>query len=227
MRIRRPFEQGTQAVLAIDGLDLGSLVAIELFTTVVPILLLAYAWSRLGRLARVGQLFVSELQIGGKQAATVLDEFGTAAELHQRGRWRACSASSPGGYRCRSGRAFSLAWQRPMHACSPHLARHRLVPALLLLFTPRPPRLHRRQRPANLEVLTLIPAILVSTVFWGAYAPILLISSGFAGRGARCSPPVCRVQWWWRSYAASSQASWCRCCCRDGTASRDPASRSR
>ncbi len=185
MRIRRSLVQGTKRFFAIDGLDLGSLVAIELFTTVLPILLLAYAWSQhFHTFSKVGQLFVSELQVGGEQAAEILHEFGTAAELHHV--WTVAGVLGFLAWgipmSLTVGRAFSLAWQRPMHTVLSRIWRGTVW---FLLYLCSALLNHRAFIVDNdaLMVVALVPALTISVLFWGA-SPVLLVKD---------------FRWQWRS----------------------------
>src|SRR3954468_24306221 len=73
----------TKRFFDIDGLTQGGLLAIELFTTVIPLMILGFSYlSGFAANESVGNLFISTLGLGDSSAATVRSAFGSASGLH-------------------------------------------------------------------------------------------------------------------------------------------------
>ena len=66
----------------IDGLTQGGLLAIELFTTVIPLMIIGFSYlSGFAENESVGNVFINTLGLGDSSAATVRAAFGTSAGL--------------------------------------------------------------------------------------------------------------------------------------------------
>lgn len=66
----------------IDGLDLAALMALELFTVVIPLMLIGFSWaSRFASDLSLGDLLITELHLTGKEAKAVHDSFSSSADL--------------------------------------------------------------------------------------------------------------------------------------------------
>jgi len=188
-RIWRTLAAGWRRFFAVDGLDLGSLIAIELFTTVLPILLLAYAWlRRFSEFATIGQLFVRELQLSREQAGIVFLEFGTAKELEHLWTWFGITSFLVWGIpmSLTVGRAFALAWRRPTHAVLHRIWRGTLWFVLYLVTVLVNHRISLVHDNGFTRVVLLVPELAVSTIFWGA-SPVLLVQG---------------LRWRWRTVIA-------------------------
>ena len=72
----------TRRFFEIEGLDLGGLLALELFTTVIPIILLGFGWfSGFSNNLSFGDLLIRQLELTGTSAQQMRDLFGTGASL--------------------------------------------------------------------------------------------------------------------------------------------------
>lgn len=66
----------------IEGLDLGGLLALELFTTVIPLILIGFGWfSDFSSQLSFGDLLIRQLELKGDGASQVRGLFGTGASL--------------------------------------------------------------------------------------------------------------------------------------------------
>ena len=69
--------------LEIDGAVFGGLMAIELFTTVLPLMILSFGYfSGFAANASIGTMFVKQLGLTGNSAQTVRAAFGSSKALH-------------------------------------------------------------------------------------------------------------------------------------------------
>lgn len=66
----------------IDGIELGALMALELFTVVIPLILIGFSWaSRFSHDLSMGDLLITELHLTGSEAKAVHDSFSSSANL--------------------------------------------------------------------------------------------------------------------------------------------------
>jgi uncharacterized BrkB/YihY/UPF0761 family membrane protein len=72
----------TRRFFEIEGLDLGGLLALELFTTVIPLILIGFGWaSDFSDQLSFGDLLIKQLELKGPAAEQMHDLFGTGASL--------------------------------------------------------------------------------------------------------------------------------------------------
>jgi hypothetical protein len=72
----------TRRFFEIEGLDLGGLLALELFTTVIPLALIGFSWaSNFSSTFSFGDLLIRQLELSGPTAEQVRSLFGTTASL--------------------------------------------------------------------------------------------------------------------------------------------------
>lgn len=72
----------TRRFFEIEGLDLGGLLALELFTTVIPLILIGFGWfSHFSSTLSFGDLVIRQLELHGEGASQVRGLFGTSASL--------------------------------------------------------------------------------------------------------------------------------------------------
>jgi uncharacterized BrkB/YihY/UPF0761 family membrane protein len=77
-----PLVHGTKRFFEIEGLDLAGLLALELFTTIIPLVLLGYSWaSDFNANLSFGDFLIKWMDLKGSSAAEVQDLFGTSADL--------------------------------------------------------------------------------------------------------------------------------------------------
>ena len=72
----------TRRFFEIEGLDLAGLLALELFTTIIPLVLIGYGWAvQFSSTLSMGDFLISWMQLDGASATIVNDLFGTGASL--------------------------------------------------------------------------------------------------------------------------------------------------
>lgn len=105
----------TRRFFAIGGLDLGGLLAIELFTTVIPLMLIGYSWAtHWNANLSFGTRVVDQLNLTGEEARMVSSTFGTSASM--KSAWTVFGLASflVWGIPMASqvAKVFALAWRR-------------------------------------------------------------------------------------------------------------------
>jgi hypothetical protein len=167
----------TRRFFSINGLDLGALMALELFTTVLPILLIGVAWfEHFHSNENIGDLFLDQLGVHGSLATFVRGEFGNAAELHPI--WTLLGVM---GYlvwgipmSMTVARVFAAAWVRPMHTVFQRIWRGAVWFAIYVLTLLINHRLALFDGPVVVRLLLVPVAFAVSALFWGS-SPMLLV----------------------------------------------------
>lgn len=77
-----PFVAATRRFFEVEGLDLAGLLAIELFTTVIPLILLGFSWANgFSSTSSFGDFLVHRMNLTGYAAEQVLALFDTSASL--------------------------------------------------------------------------------------------------------------------------------------------------
>lgn len=72
----------TKRFFAVEGLDLAGLLALELFTTIIPLVLIGYGWVvKFSPRLSMGDFLINWMNLDGQSAAIVNDLFGTGASL--------------------------------------------------------------------------------------------------------------------------------------------------
>ena len=164
----------------IDGLDQGGLLAVELFTTVIPIIVIGFSWLRgFASQASVGDLFIRQLGIDSPQDEVVRSAFGTTAQL--RSVWTLAGLA---GFlvwgipmSITVARMFALAWRREQFAIRHRLWRGGVWFVLYLTTMLTGQRLSFDVDGRVSSVSVLLISLLPSFVFW-AVSPIILVRDG-------------------------------------------------
>src|SRR3954447_21684385 len=167
----------------IDGLTQGGLLAIELFTTVIPLMILGFSYlSGFAANESVGNLFISTLGLGDSSAATVRSAFGSASGLHST--WTVFGVASfliwgiPMSITVAS--MFAVAWRREQFSLGARLWRGAVwfigYLAMLALQAPVTGAHH----PALQRLEFAAPDLLVIWIFW-TLSPVLLVRDGARG----------------------------------------------
>jgi len=72
----------TKRLFEVEGLDLAGLLALELFTTIIPLILLGYSWaSHFDANLSFGDWMIKWMELKGESAVQVRNLFGTSANL--------------------------------------------------------------------------------------------------------------------------------------------------
>ena len=78
----KPFVAAGKRFFEVEGLDLSGLLAIELFTTVIPLILLGFSWSRgFSSSSNFGDFLVKRMKLTGYSAQQVQHLFDSSANL--------------------------------------------------------------------------------------------------------------------------------------------------
>lgn len=176
----------------IDGLTYGGLLAIELFTTVLPLIILGYSYlSGFSDNASLGVLLARQFNLDGDSAEVMRAAFGSSSGLQSTWTvlgvlgfvvWGIPMSITVAGM-------FAKAWRREQYDIGGRLWRG-LVWFVLYLLT-----IGVRERisaSGHLDWLERVPLFLVSMIpmwlFW-SLSPVLLVRDGDTDV-ARCSSPV-------------------------------------
>ena len=167
----------------IDGLDQGGLLAVELFTTVIPIIVIGFSYFRgFATHASVGDLFIRQLGIDPPLDETVRTAFGTTAQLRSVWTMAGLAGFLVWGIpmSITVARMFALAWRRPQWAILHRLWRGAVwfVLYLATMLTGQRLSFEVDGRVSGVSVLAL--SIIPSFVFWAA-SPIILVRGGAQG----------------------------------------------
>jgi hypothetical protein len=161
----------------VQGLDLGALIALELFTTVMPLVLIGYARAkRFSADVFVGSLFADMVGADGRAAARIHREFGRASGIEQV--WNPIGLASflvwgiPMSLTV--GRMFAGAWQRPQYSALQRIWRGGAWFLLYLLTAFVNEELLLISHSALAQPPLFLGAIIVSTCFWGLTPTILV-----------------------------------------------------
>ena len=173
----------TRRFFEIEGLDLGGLLALELFTTVIPLILIGFGWfSGFSNSLSFGDLLIRQLELRGGGAEQVRGLFGTGASL--KSTWTVIGLASflVWGIPMASqvAKTFARAWRRERFGFFEEVWRGAIwfflflgtqigTVALDTISVPGVPRI-------LFHVLGLIPAF----ILWSA-TPAILVRSGASG----------------------------------------------
>jgi hypothetical protein len=164
---------------AIEGLDLGGLIAVELFTTVMPLLLIGYAWFKdFSPRASIGELFVRQLGASGEDVLLIRRQFGSAAGLEQVWTVTGLAAFLIWGIPMSLTvvRMFAMAWGRAVPSLLQRLWRGALWFGLYLVDVAATEGILLLSVPRAAIPALVVAALAVSIVFWGI-TPVLLVPS--------------------------------------------------
>ncbi len=168
----------------IDGLSQGGLLAIELFTTIIPLMIIGFAAFRgFAANANVGDVFIRQLGLGHPLDDTVRDTFANANGLSST--W---SLVGMIGWliwgipmSLTVSNTFSLAWVREPFDFLPRIARGYSWFLLYLVTLAATERLSfAGQHSGVVRVILWIVGLLPIWIFW-SLSPVLLVRDG--GRG--------------------------------------------
>jgi hypothetical protein len=161
----------------IEGLDLGGLIALELFTTVMPLMLIGFArLKNFDSAANLGDVFAAQLGAKGQFAEAIRREFGQASGLQS-----VWSPVSLLGYlvwgipmSLTVARMFAQAWQKPQYSIAQRLWRGSVWFVLYLVTASLGERILIMSNQFLPRPLLHLLAIVASVVFWGL-SPVLLV----------------------------------------------------
>jgi hypothetical protein len=165
----------------IDGLTQGGLLAIELFTTIIPLMLIGFSYfTGFSENASVGNLFVRQLGIGHPLDDTVRSAFGTASGLESTWTVFGLMAFLVWGIPMSITVAamFARAWRREQFTIGQRLVRGVVWFFLYLAMMVVRERVgFAGNHEAGIRILFLIASVLPVWLFW-SLSPVLLVRDG-------------------------------------------------
>lgn len=169
--------------LQIDGFTHAGLLAIELFTTVIPLLIIGFAYrNNFSTNANVGDRFVDLLGLSGERAQDVHDLFGTADGI--RSTW---SVFGVAGFlvwgipmSITVAAMYARAWQREAFGLGGKLWRGALWFVIYLASQSARSRVMAAGYSPLSRVVVALIAVLMLWLFW-SLTPVLLVRDGSKG----------------------------------------------
>ncbi|MFT3853327.1 MAG: hypothetical protein QM733_11400 [Ilumatobacteraceae bacterium] len=173
----------TRRFMAIDGATQAGLVSIELFTTVIPLIILGFAYAHgFSQSANVGDRFIELLDLTGQRAQDVHDLFGNAQGIHSTWTFIGVAGFLVWGVPMTITVAgmYARAWQRDAYPIGGRLWRGAVwFFAYLATQVARVGAVDAGHRAGTRIMLTLAGAV-VLWVFW-SLTPVLLVRDGAHG----------------------------------------------
>lgn len=170
----------------IGGLDMGGLLALELFTTIIPLILIGWSYaSKFSSTATFGDQLIEQWGLSGKSAEVMRVAFGSGADL--RSTWTVFGLA---GFLVWGipmsmlvAKLFALAWRRERFSWYVEAGRGVVWFALFLATMAAsksvdPGRMHAQLHLVPAKFLSFVPTF----AFW-SITPAILVRDG--GRGAR------------------------------------------
>lgn len=178
-----PLVGGTKRFFEIEGLDLGGLLAIELFTTVIPLVLIGFSWASDFRAdLSFGDFMIDWMELKGSNADVVRDLFGTTASL--RSTWTVVGLAGflVWGIPMASqvAKTYARAFRRDRWPFWTEVWRGSLWFALLLLTYVLTGLVTRNFGGTPWHFLFVLLGLLPSFLLW-SISPAILIRAGSAG----------------------------------------------
>jgi hypothetical protein len=182
----RSADFGTATVrrfLGIDGFTHAGLLSIELFTTVIPLMIISFAYRHdFASDANLGDRFIALLGLTGEQAQAVHDLFGSAAGI--RSTW---SVGGVAGFlfwgipmAITVAAMYARAWQRPPFGLLGKLWRGGVWFIIYLASQSARSRVTAAGYAGLTKVLVALVAVVVLWLFW-SLTPVLLVRNGAHG----------------------------------------------
>ena len=169
----------------IDGLDLGALLALELFTTVIPLALIGFSYANgFSESFSVGRVMIRQLHLTGEEAELVRSAFGTGAKL--RSTWTVFGLASflVWGIPMSSlvAKLFAKAWRRTRLPFLHEVYRGAIWFALFLGTQTLTANLTGGRPHDAISVLRAAASLLPTFLLWSLSPPILLRGGGIGWR---------------------------------------------
>jgi hypothetical protein len=180
-----PFVSLGKRFVEIDGDTYAGLLAIELFTTVLPLVIIGYSYfSGFSDNASVGTIFSRQLGLNSSQSEVVRSAFGTSAGLKSTWTivglfgfliWGVPMSITVAGM-------YAKAWRRPAFDIVPRILR---ASAWFLLYLVTLSARERILSTAQVGFLGRLPFFALSLIptwlFW-SFSPVLLVKDGARGK---------------------------------------------
>lgn len=178
-RLVRPSVAVAKRFFAVSGLDLGSFIALELFTTVLPILLIGYGRvNNFSHDVSIGQLFVDMVGASGRDVARIHREFGKASGIEHVWTLFGLAGFLVWGIPMSLTvcRMYAAAWQRPQYSTLQRLWRGAAWFVLYLAIAGVNEEVLQLSSHAAVTPLLFVAACVCSALFWGT-TPAMLVPS--------------------------------------------------
>jgi len=173
----------TRRFFEIEGLDLGGLLALELFTTVIPLILIGFGWfSHFSSTLSFGDLLIRQLELTGTTAEQVRGLFGTGASI--KSTWTVIGLASflfwgiP--MSSQVAKTFARAWRRERFAFLEEVWRGALWFVLFLFAQLATVGLGTIRIDGVPHIFFNVIGLLPSFILWSA-TPALLVRDGSNG----------------------------------------------
>jgi uncharacterized BrkB/YihY/UPF0761 family membrane protein len=173
----------TRRFFEIEGLDLGGLLALELFTTVIPLILIGFGWfSHFSSSLSFGDLLIRQLELEGDGASQMRGLFGTGASL--KSTWTVVGLASflfwgiP--MSSQVAKTFARAWRRERFAFAKEVWRGSIWFFLFLGAQVSTIAVGTVHVPGVPHILFNALALLPSFVLWSV-TPAMLVRDGANG----------------------------------------------
>ena len=173
----------TRRFFEIEGLDLGGLLALELFTTVIPLILIGFGWfSGFSNSLSFGDLLIRQLELQGDGANQVRGLFGTGASL--KSTWTVVGLASflVWGIPMSSqvAKTFARAWRRERFAFFEEVWRGAVWFVLFLVTQVGALAIASVHLPGVPRMVFHALALIPTFILWSA-TPAVLVRSGANG----------------------------------------------
>ena len=184
-RRMRPFVALGKRFVEIDGSTYAALLAVELFTTVLPLVIIGYSYfADFSANSSAGSIFSRQLGLDSGQSEVVRSAFGSSAGLKSTWTvlglfgfliWGIPMAITVAGM-------YAKAWRRPQFDIGPRILR---AGAWFLLYLATLSAREGILSTSNVTLLGRLPFFLLSLIptwlFW-SFGPALLVKDGGLGR---------------------------------------------
>ena len=173
----------TRRFFEIEGLDLGGLLALELFTTVIPLILIGFGWfSDFSSQLSFGDLLIRQLELKGDGAAQMRGLFGTGSSL--KSTWTVVGLASflVWGIPMASqvAKTFARAWRRERFGFFEEVWRGAIWFALFVTAQVATLAISTGRVHGPTDVLLNLAGLVPSFVLWFA-TPAILVRNGANG----------------------------------------------
>ncbi len=178
------FVHATKRLFEVDGLDLAGLLALELFTTIIPLILLGYSWaSHFSTSLNFGDELIKWMDLKGQAANIVRNLFGTNANLRQAWTFLGIAGYLVWGIpmSAQVAKTYARAYRRERWPFWTEVWRGSLWFALLLVTQAFTLAIFRHQDRIILRILMNLAITVPSFILW-SLSPVILVRNGGAGR---------------------------------------------
>jgi hypothetical protein len=180
-----PFVAVGKRFIEVDGDTYAGLLAIELFTTVLPLVIIGYSYfSGFSDNASVGAIFSRQLGLDSSQSEVVRSAFASSASLRSTWTvvglfgflvWGVPMSITVAGM-------YAKAWRRPQFDIGPRIARASLWFLLYLVTLSARERILSMVDASWLESLPFFLLSLLPTWLFWSFSPVLLVKDGGVGK---------------------------------------------